>query len=249
MRAITILFIALLVVTTAGAQDPQTAIVRFVGPVNQGSIDRLLQLVDQEIQDGTERIVLLISSPGGSVFYGMTAYNYLKGIPVEVITHNIGSSDSIAIMLLCAGDVRRSVPNGRFVLHGASTSFGPVSRLDEKQLAERLRSLRVDSENIASVIADTIGKDLDEVAQAIFDGTILTPEEAMEWGLITEITSELYSSGARLLSVGARADPESPLDDAPQPPDTRTLGDDPATVSASQEVVIPLSSTFVPVNK
>jgi ATP-dependent protease ClpP protease subunit len=35
------------------------------------------------------------------VFHGLTAYNYLKGIPATVTTHNIGSVDSIGVALYC----------------------------------------------------------------------------------------------------------------------------------------------------
>jgi len=68
-----------------------------------------MQVVQQKLKEGTGRFVILISSMGGNVFSGISAYNFLKGIPAEVWTHNFGSTDSIAVVLFCAGSKRFSV--------------------------------------------------------------------------------------------------------------------------------------------
>ena len=54
-----------------------------------------MQVVDKKLSQGARKMGLLISTPGGDVFQGLSAYNYLKGIPLEITTHNFGSADSI----------------------------------------------------------------------------------------------------------------------------------------------------------
>ncbi len=220
-----------------------TTVIRFVASVDQNTVPKLMALIDQEIQNNTQRLILLISSPGGSVFYGMTAYNYLKGIPLEVITHNIGSADSIAALLFCAGKVRRSVPNGRFLIHSASLTFQGAGQLDEKALSERLGSLQADSNNIAAVIANTTGKNLEEVQRAIFEGTILTPEQAQTWGLVTEITNELFPRGTKVISVTSNGPPV--VETAPGIALLQgiTITEDAKTVSTTGEPLAPTGQT------
>ncbi len=64
--------------------------IRFMAPVIPGSIDVLMKIIDQKIHHGYERLHLMLSSPGGSVFHGLSVYNYLKGAPIEVHTYNFG---------------------------------------------------------------------------------------------------------------------------------------------------------------
>src|ERR1022692_63380 len=65
---------------TTVAPQPKTTVIRFYVPVTEDTVSRLLNVVDAKVREGTKRIVLLISSPGGSVFAGLSAYHYLKGI-------------------------------------------------------------------------------------------------------------------------------------------------------------------------
>jgi len=181
--------------------NPKTAYIRFFAGVNDSTVRRLMQTVENKLKEGVERFVVLMSSPGGSVFHGLSAYNFLKGIPAEVITHNFGSVDSIGVVIYCAGSRRYCVPHARFLLHGVVAQFPNPTALEEKQLEERLKGLRIDLENIAGVVAANTGKSEDEVHRAMLDRTTLNPEAAKEWGLVHEIREELFPTGAELISI------------------------------------------------
>ena len=175
-------------------------VIKFFAPVIEGTINALMNAIDQKIRQGTTEFTILVSSPGGSVFHGLSAYNYLRGLPVAVTTHNFGSVDSIGIVLFCGGSVRLSVPQARFLLHGVSAGF-QNERLEEKQLEERLKGLRIDMENIAKVIAANTGKTAQDVTSAMLERTTLNPDEAKEWGLVHEIKSELFEAGSEIISI------------------------------------------------
>jgi ATP-dependent Clp protease protease subunit len=178
-----------------------TFYVKFYAPVMQESINALMQVVDKKLSQGAKKMGLLISTPGGDVFHGISAYNFLKGIPLEITTHNFGSADSIGAVLFCAGTKRFSVPHARFLLHGVMVNFqGPVS-LEEKQLEERLKGLQIDMRNISSIIADTVKKDKQSVLNDMLNRTTLYPEQAIAYGLVHEIRSELFESGAEVISI------------------------------------------------
>ena len=175
-------------------------VIKFFAPVIDVTINALMNAVDQKMKQGTTQFILLISSPGGSVIHGLSAYNYLKGLPVTITTHNFGTVDSIGVVLFCSGSKRLSVPQARFLLHGVSAGF-QNERLEEKQLEERLKGLKIDIENIAKVIAANTGRTVQDVTDAILERTTLNPEEAKAWGLVDEIKTELFEVGSEVISI------------------------------------------------
>ena len=182
-------------------------VIRFFAPVIDATVNALMSAVDQKMKQGTQDFTILISSPGGSVIHGLSAYNYLKGVPVSITTHNFGSVDSIGIVLYCAGSRRLSVPQARFLFHGVNVQFRGEQNLDEKLLEERLKGLRIDVENIAKVIAANTGKSTKDITDAMIERTTLNPEEAQSWGLVHAIKSELFEAGSEVIAIQAQQRP------------------------------------------
>ena len=179
-------------------------VIRFFAPVIDATVNALMTTVDQKMKQGIRDFIILISSPGGSVIHGLSTYNYLKGLPANITTHNFGSVDSIGIVLYCAGTRRLSVPQARFLLHGVSAQFKGNQSLEEKQLEERLKGLRIDIENIAKVIAENTGKSVEDVTDAMLERITLNPEEARSWGLVHEVKSQLFETGSEVVSIQAQ---------------------------------------------
>jgi len=184
------------------SQRPPT-VIQFLAPVLDVSINALLTAVTQEMGSGQREITLLISTPGGSVFHGLSAYNYLRGLPIRLTTHNFGSVDSIGVVLYCAGTERLCVPQARFLLHGVSAQFPQAAQLEEPQLEERLKGLRSDIQNISKVVAANAQKSVEEVVQAMIQRTTLNPEDAKAWGLVHDIRSNLMPTGAKIIQIQA----------------------------------------------
>jgi ATP-dependent Clp protease protease subunit len=185
-------------------------VIRFFAPVIDASVNALMSAVDQKMKQGTKEFIILVSSPGGSVIHGLSAYNYLKGLPASITTHNFGSVDSIGIVIYCAGSRRLSVPQARFLLHGVSAQFRGEQNLEEKLLEERLKGLRVDMENIAKVIAVNTGKSAKDITDAMIERITLNPEEAQSWGLVHEIKSELFEAGSEVVAIQFQQQSQQP---------------------------------------
>lgn len=178
------------------------AFIRFMAPVVAQTSDSLFRIIDHLIAQKYERVNLLISSPGGSVFHGLSLHNFLKGAPIEVHTYNFGSVDSIGVVIYCAGKRRYSVPNARFLMHGVRFNFNGAASFDEKQLEEHLKSVKIDQQNIARVIADTSGKATHKIEEDMNNRTTLNPQEAKDYGLVHEIKSDLFPADAELHVIG-----------------------------------------------
>src|SRR3990170_1782885 len=156
--------------------------IRFMAPVIPATVDMLMKIVDKKLHDKYDRLNLLLSSPGGSVFHGLSVYNFLKGMPIEVYTYNFGSVDSIGVVIFCAGLKRFSVPHARFLIHGVRFNIQGNASFDEMQLQEHLKSVNIDQENIARVIADTTGKALYKIEEDMNSRTTLNPNQAKDYG-------------------------------------------------------------------
>jgi ATP-dependent Clp protease protease subunit len=178
--------------------------IRFMAPVIPPTADSLFRIVDKKFKEKAERIHLMISSPGGSVFHGLSIYNFLKGSPMEIYTYNFASVDSIGVVMFCAGDRRFSVPHARFLIHGIQVNFQGNLSLDEKGLEEKLKGLQIDYQNIARVISDTTQKPAHKVQEDMNNRTTLNPQEAKDYGLVHEIKSDLFPADADLSVVGEK---------------------------------------------
>jgi ATP-dependent Clp protease protease subunit len=165
-------------------------VIRFFAPVIDATVNALMSTVDQKMK------------------HGLSAYNYLKGLPASITTHNFGSVDSIGIVIYCAGSRRLSVPQARFLFHGVNVQFRGEQNLEEKQLEERLRGLRIDMENIAKIIAANTGKSAKDITDAMIERTTLNPEEAQSWGLVHEIKSELFEAGSEVIAIQVQQQPQ-----------------------------------------
>lgn len=178
------------------------AYIRFLAPVMPQTADQLFRIIDKKIAEKFEKIHLMLSSPGGSVFHGISIYNFLKGAPIEVDTYNFGSVDSIGVVVFCAGKKRNSVPHARFLIHGVRFNVNNPQSFDEKQLEEHLKGVKIDQVNIARVIADNTGKPLHKVEEDMNNRTTLNPNEAKDYGLVHEIKSSLFPIDADLSVIG-----------------------------------------------
>jgi ATP-dependent protease ClpP protease subunit len=136
------------------------------------------------------------------VFHGVSAYNFLKGIPAEIETHNFGAVDSIASVIYCAGSKRSCVPNARFVIHGLAWGAPKDMQLQEKQLKEIVDGLEIDRENIAKIIANNCNKTQKEIEDAMYEGKTLSPEEAKKFGLVHEISEAVLTDGTEVIGIG-----------------------------------------------
>lgn len=183
------------------ASNPKPVVIRFFCNVDEYTIPLLLSAIDAKLQTGIDKFTVLISSQGGSVFHGISAYNYLKGIPAEIITHNFGSINSSASVVYCAGDKRYSVPHGTFLMHPVRAGFPQGASLVEDDMEERVKGLKLDSENIAGVISSATGKAEKEILDLMKTRTTLNPEQAKEFGIVQEIKEALFDPNSEIINI------------------------------------------------
>jgi ATP-dependent Clp protease protease subunit len=170
-------------------------------PIDNATTNRFMTLVNSKIREGKQRITVLISSPGGQVNAGISIHNFLRGLPIEIITHNFGQSDSIAMIIFCAGRRRYTTPNSRFLIHGIGFDAQAGQRFDERLLGERLEGIKSERITLATIISQNTTRSLENIEADMLRGVVWSPEQAMEYGLVHEIKQQLYELGSDVSQV------------------------------------------------
>lgn len=176
--------------------------INLTGTIDNVTVPRLIDQVSQRVGAGARSILLAISSPGGNIYWGVTAYNFLKGLGITLTTHGVGQIDSIAGAIYCAGERRLCVKHGRFLIHGVNMTFGGQNPTQsEKELRDSLAGLERDRDTIASILADGTGRTVDAVKDDMFQGLIMNAEEAKTYGFVHEITDNVFDPSQEIVNI------------------------------------------------
>ncbi|MBI2894157.1 MAG: ATP-dependent Clp protease proteolytic subunit [Deltaproteobacteria bacterium] len=153
--------------------------------------------------DHDAEIKLYISSFGGSVYAGLAIYDAMQLVEAPVSTYCIGPAFSMAAWILAAGEPgrRSATPNSRIMLHQASAGL-VGSTTDIKIAAENViknQALMVD------LLRRHTARPVDEIARMIERDLWMTPEEALDFGLIDFVTTPCERKRRNGLDVGSKA--------------------------------------------
>ena len=144
-----------------------------------GFRDSLKQLGD------VETINLHINSPGGSVFEGIAIYNMLKNNPAQINVYVDALAASIASVIAMSGDNIFMPSNSMLMIHNPWT----VAMGNANDLRKQADALDRIGELSVTTYLDKAGDklDADTLHQLMDDETWLTAQEAVDYGLATEV--------------------------------------------------------------
>jgi ATP-dependent Clp protease protease subunit len=143
------------------------------------------QLLFLEAEDPDKDINLYINSPGGSAYAGMAIYDTMQFVKPDVRTICVGMGMSAAAMILAGGAAgkRSALPNAKVMIHQGSGGFRGTPADIQIAAREILEMTR----RMAEIISRHSGQSLEQVMQDIDRDRFMTPQEAIEYGLIDEI--------------------------------------------------------------
>ena len=150
------------------------------------------QLLFLESENPSKDIAFYINSPGGIVSSGLAIYDTMRYIRPDVSTVCIGQAMSMGSLLLCSGaeGKRYALPNARIMVHQPSGGAQGQATDIEIQAKEILK-LR---ERLNEIYVNHTGQPLDTIEDALDRDRFMSPEEALEFGLIDEVVTERPSS-------------------------------------------------------
>jgi ATP-dependent Clp protease protease subunit len=146
------------------------------------------QLLFLEAEDPKKDIFLYINSPGGVVTSGLSIYDTMNYIHPDVATFCLGQAASMGSLLLMAGakGKRYCLPNARILVH--QPSGGVRGQATDIEIhAQEILKLRA---RLNALYVKHTGQSLTRVEQALERDNFLSPEEALEFGLIDQIADK-----------------------------------------------------------
>ena len=143
------------------------------------------QLIYLESKDPTKDISLYINSPGGEVTAGLAIYDTMKYIRCDVSTICIGMAASMGAFLLASGakGKRFALPNSEIMIHqvlGGSQGQASDVEIQTRQL------LKIKNK-INALLAENVGKPVEEVERDTDRDNYLSAEEAKAYGIVDEV--------------------------------------------------------------
>jgi len=145
----------------------------------------LAQLLFLDAEDPDRDIFMYINSPGGSVYAGMAIYDTMQHLRAPVSTFCVGMAASMGAILLTAGaeGKRNALPNSRIMLHQPSGGSQGTAA-DIEIAAQEILHIR---ERLNGIVSKHTGQTVERIAQDVDRDRFMSPEEAVEYGLIDRV--------------------------------------------------------------
>ncbi len=164
-------------------------VIFLTGPVEDVGANLVVaQLLYLEAENPDKDISLYINSPGGSVTAGLSIYDTMQFIKPDVSTLCIGQAASMGAVLLAGGakGKRHALPNSRVLIHQVMGGFqGQASDIEIH--AQEILSIK---EKLNNILSKHTGQKVKKVAEDSDRDNFLSPEEAVEYGLIDSVMEE-----------------------------------------------------------
>ncbi len=156
------------------------------GVTSTSAAEAVRKVLYLELTAPGEPITFIINSPGGSVDAGYAVWDQVKMITSPVRTLVCGMAASMgSILALCAPKGQRyATPNSRIMIHQPSMYGieGPAADI-AIQAEEIVKTKR----KIIQLYMDATGQDHDTIQRALERDKWMSPEEALDFGLIDKI--------------------------------------------------------------
>ncbi|MFH1530874.1 MAG: ATP-dependent Clp protease proteolytic subunit [Pseudomonadota bacterium] len=162
------------------------------GEVSDRSARELVaQFLALDAEDSAAPITFLINSGGGAISSGFAVFDTIRMIsaPVRTVGAGLVASMGVTLLLAVPKERRFSLPNTRFMIHQpliSGTMVAPASDLEIS--AREMVKLK---EHLNRLISDATGQPLERVERDTMRDYWMNPEEALEYGLVSRISSTL----------------------------------------------------------
>ena len=147
------------------------------------------QLLLLDSENPEKDIMLYINSPGGSVTAGLAIFDTMQHIRADVSTICLGQAASMGAFLLAAGakGKRMCLPHSRVLIH--QPLGGAQGQATDIQIqAEEIIRIK---KTLNEILAANTGQSLKKIEKDTDRDYIMTPEQALEYGMIDKIVTKL----------------------------------------------------------
>ena len=161
-------------------------------PVGGSLIMRLLEF---QAKQPDREVNLYINSPGGSLDDTLAIYDTMQFLNCTVATFCVGQAASGAAMILAAGTKgkRFALPHSKIMIHqpwGGVTGQAADIQIQAEEILKAKRMLN-------ELLAEHSGRSVEQIEEETERDRYLTPEEALDYGIIDEILANQKDSATK----------------------------------------------------
>jgi ATP-dependent Clp protease protease subunit len=154
-----------------------------ITPATGGGL--IMRLLELQAKNPDRDVHLYINSPGGSVDDTLAVYDTMCFLTCDVQTYCVGQAASGAAMILAAGTKgkRFALPHSKVMIHqpwGGVTGQATDIQIQAEEILKAKRLLNL-------LLAKHTGRDVEQIEQETERDRYLTPQEAVEYGIVDEI--------------------------------------------------------------
>jgi len=148
----------------------------------------IAELLFLEKEDPDADIDIYINSPGGSVSAGLAMYDVMQMIKCDVATLCVGMAASMGAILLAGGAPKKryALPNARIMIHAVAGGYEGTVQDAEIRLKEMVRA----HDSLNEILARHTGQPYDKVRRDMDRDYFMSPQEALEYGIIDKIAEK-----------------------------------------------------------
>lgn len=158
------------------------------GEINKELAERVMKQLLVLEGESDDPIDIYIDSPGGDADAGFAIFDFIRFVKpvIRIIASGLAASAGSLILLAAKPENRLSMPNARILIHqplgGAQGSATEIEIQATQILKLKLR--------INQVISKETGKPIEEVAKDTERDFWMTPEEALQYGIISRVVKD-----------------------------------------------------------
>jgi ATP-dependent Clp protease, protease subunit len=189
------------------ASPPQDiAYASFSEEINEQSASRFIHWLDLLSNDRPRHnaIHLLFNSSGGMIVDAINMYNYVLGYPsdVPITMFNTGGVQSAGVLVFLSATHRVVCPYAKFLLHPAVWKAASVLNTEQHRIVSR--SLAKNDKDIDDILKTRINMPAAKWKQARRHQLEISAQEAVDFGLASEIKAWKYRKGSRFFQSWCR---------------------------------------------
>jgi ATP-dependent Clp protease protease subunit len=162
----------------------------FIGfPIDDSEANLIIaQMLFLCSEDPQKDIALYINSPGGSITAGLAIYDTMQHVPCDVATLCVGQAYSMSAILLAGGTKgkRNALRHSRLLLHQPWGAVGGQAA-DIEIHAREIVEWR---DRLNQILVDNTGQSRERIEQVTERDYFLSPDEAIDFGLIDNILTQ-----------------------------------------------------------
>jgi ATP-dependent protease ClpP protease subunit len=180
------------------ALPAQTVYFSFSAEINSATTEAFLSNVTRQVNQGVRSIYLLLSTPAGTVTHALTLFNVLRGLPIQLITHNVGTISSAGNAVFLAGNPRYACPHSAFTYNGIGFNANQGGTFEEKSARDKIRVF-AEQKRIGAIIEERTRLTKYEIESMLREGQPKDPAFALGYGIIDDIRDVKVPAGVPVI--------------------------------------------------